>query len=97
MGSSHRQAKLAVECGYWPTFRFDPRLIAQGKNPLQMDSKEPDWTKYQDFLMSESRYAQLTKINPDHAKALLDANLAGAKNRYKMYKRYMAMDYSITE
>ena len=97
MGTSHRQAKLAVECGYWPTFRFDPRLIAQGKNPLQMDSKEPDWTKYHDFLMSESRYAQLTKINPDHAKALLEANLAGAKNRYKMYKRYLAMDYSITE
>lgn len=97
MGTSHRQAKLAVECGYWPTFRFDPRLALQGKNPLQMDSKEPDWSKYHDFLLSESRYAQLAKINPDHAKQLLDANLAGAKARYAMYKRYLAMDYSIQE
>ncbi|PKL00578.1 MAG: pyruvate:ferredoxin (flavodoxin) oxidoreductase [Tenericutes bacterium HGW-Tenericutes-1] len=95
MGTSHKQAKLAVECGYWPTFRFDPRLALEGKNPLQMDSKEPDWSKYHDFLLSESRYAQLTKINPDHAKRLLDANLAGAKGRYLMYKRYLAMDYSI--
>ena len=95
MGTSHKQAKLAVECGYWPTFRFDPRLALEGKNPLQMDSKEPDWSKYHDFLLSESRYAQLTKINPDHAKRLLDANLAGAKARYQMYKRYLAMDYSI--
>jgi len=97
MGTSHRQAKLAVECGYWPTFRFDPRLANQGKNPLQMDSKEPDWSKYHDFLLSESRYAQLAKINPDKAQALLDSNLAGAKGRYLMYKRYMAMDYSKTE
>jgi pyruvate-ferredoxin/flavodoxin oxidoreductase len=97
MGTSHRQAKLAVECGYWPTFRFDPRLALEGKNPLQMDSKEPDWSKYHDFLLSESRYAQLTKINPDKAQALLDNNLAGAKARYAMYKRYLAMDYSIQE
>ena len=94
MGTSHLQAKLAVECGYWPTFRYDPRLIAQGKNPFQMDSKEPDWSKYHDFLMSETRYAQLSQINPDKAKELLDLNLADAQRRYAMYKRYMAMDYS---
>jgi pyruvate-ferredoxin/flavodoxin oxidoreductase len=94
MGTSHLQAKLAVECGYWPTFRYDPRLVAQGKNPFQMDSKEPDWSKYHDFLMSETRYAQLAQINPDKAKELLDLNLTDAQRRYAMYKRYMAMDYS---
>jgi pyruvate-ferredoxin/flavodoxin oxidoreductase len=97
MGTSHKQAKLAVECGYWPTFRYDPRLAAVGKNPLQMDSKEPDWSKYHDFLLSESRYAQLAKINPSQAEILLNQNLEGAKSRYKMYKRYLAMDYSLTE
>jgi len=94
MGTSHQQAKLAVECGYWPTFRYDPRLAEQGKNPFQLDSKEPDWSKYHEFLLSESRYAQLTQINPEHADQLLAANLKDAKQRYAMYKRYQAMDYS---
>jgi len=95
MGSSHLQAKLAVECGYWPTFRYDPRLVEQGKNPFQMDSKEPDWTKYHDYLMSETRYAQLSQINPEKADELLDLNLKDAQRRYAMYKRYIAMDYSL--
>ena len=97
MGSSHQQAKLATECGYWPTFRYDPRLVEQGKNPFQIDSKEPDWTKYRQFLMSESRYAALANINPTHAEELLQLNLADAKRRYAMYKRYAAMDYSNKE
>ncbi|MFA5697050.1 MAG: pyruvate:ferredoxin (flavodoxin) oxidoreductase [Candidatus Izemoplasmatales bacterium] len=97
MGTSHLQAKLAVECGYWPTFRFDPRLEEQGKNPFQMDSKEPDWSKYHEYLMSETRYAQLSQINPDQAMELLELNLKDAKRRYTMYKRYLAMDYSQTE
>ncbi len=94
LSHSHQQAKLATECGYWPTFRFDPRLIPLGKNPFQLDSKEPDWTKYHDFLMSENRYQQLVSANPDEADRLLDANLKDAKRRYQMYKRYLAMDYS---
>jgi pyruvate-ferredoxin/flavodoxin oxidoreductase len=97
MGSSHQQAKLATECGYWPTFRYDPRLVDQGKNPFQLDSKEPDWSKYKAFLMSESRYAQLAQINPEHAEELLQLNLTDAKRRYGMYKRYQAMDYSNKE
>lgn len=84
---SQVEAKLATECGYWPTFRFDPRLAEEGKNPFQMDSKEPDWSKYNDFLMNEGRYAQLSKINPEKAQALLDANLNDAKKRYSNYLR----------
>ena len=95
--NSQKQAKLATECGYWPTFRYDPRLEDQGKNPFQLDCKAPKWELYNDFLMSENRYAQLTKINPDKAQELLDANLADAKHRWAMYKRYLAMDYSKSE
>ncbi|HHT39502.1 MAG: pyruvate:ferredoxin (flavodoxin) oxidoreductase [Acholeplasmatales bacterium] len=91
---SFAQAKLATECGYWPTFRYDPRLLTEGKNPLQLDSKVPVWDKYQDYLLSESRYAQLTKINPEHAEELLLANLKDAKNRWNMYERMRNMDYS---
>ena len=88
------QAKLATECGYWPTFRFDPRREVEGKNPFIIDSKQPVWDKYHDYLLSESRYSQLAQINPDHAQELLDKNLFDAKRRWTMYKRYAAMDYS---
>lgn len=45
LGNSNQEAKLATECGYWPIFRYDPRLIKEGKNPLQIDSREPKWEK----------------------------------------------------
>jgi pyruvate-ferredoxin/flavodoxin oxidoreductase len=94
LGNSHQQAKLATECGYWPTFRYDPRRIAEGKNPLQIDSKEPLWEKYHDFLLSENRYQQLLKSNPEAAERLLHANIVDAKRRWAMYKRMAAADYS---
>ena len=95
MAKSQEQAKLAVECGYWTLLRFDPRLAAEGKNPLVIDSKEPNWDKYDEFLMSENRYAQLKSINPAKAEELLAKNKEEAKRRYKMYQRYLSMDYSL--
>ncbi|HPG43577.1 MAG TPA: thiamine pyrophosphate-dependent enzyme, partial [Acholeplasmataceae bacterium] len=97
MQNTFSQAKLATECGYWPTFRFDPRRETEGKNPFIIDSKQPVWDKYHDYLLSESRYAQLAQINPDHAADLLDKNLNDAKRRWSMYKRYAAMDYTVSE
>jgi pyruvate-ferredoxin/flavodoxin oxidoreductase len=95
--NSAAQGKLAVECGYWPTFRFDPRREVEGKNPFQVDSRPPVWDKYHDYLLNESRYSQLAQINPDHAAELLDKNMQDAKKRWKMYQRYLAMDYSLEE
>ncbi|MBI4958566.1 MAG: pyruvate:ferredoxin (flavodoxin) oxidoreductase, partial [Desulfovibrio sp.] len=69
MGKTQEQAKLATASGYWPLFRYNPDLIAQGKNPLQIDSKAPDGTII-DFVMSENRYAALDKMIPDVAKKL---------------------------
>ncbi len=80
------EAKLATECGYFPTFRFNPDLAKEGKNPFVMDCKEPNWDKYNDFLMNEGRYAQLSKINPTKAKELLEENLRNAQIRYESYK-----------
>lgn len=97
MTESNNQAKLATESGYWPTFRFDPSLEPKGQNPFKLDSKAPDWDKYKEFLMNEARYAQLYDINPDKAEALLKENLEMAKRRYRMYKRYEAMDYSLEQ
>ena len=94
MSKAQEQAKLAVECGYWTLFRFDPRLEAEGKNPFQIDSKEPNWDLYDAHLMTETRYAQLKNMNPAHAEELLKVNKQEAQRRYKMYQRYVAMDYS---
>jgi len=94
MGQSQNQAKLAVECGYWTIFRYDPRLVSEGKNPLQIDSKEPDWSKYEDHLLTETRYAQLKAIDPEKAKELLELNKKESQRRYDYYKRLAAMDYS---
>ncbi|MCD8029126.1 MAG: pyruvate:ferredoxin (flavodoxin) oxidoreductase [Erysipelotrichaceae bacterium] len=81
LSNHQQQQKKAIQCGYFNLVRFDPRLEAQGKNPLQIDSKEPDYSKFKDFLLSENRFAQLSKINPDHADELMDKCLADAKKR----------------
>ena len=90
---SQIEAKKATECGYWPTFRYNPDLALEGKNPMQMDSKEPDWSKYQDFLMNEGRYAQLVKVNPTRAQELFDTNIRDAKKRYANYTRLANIEF----
>jgi pyruvate-ferredoxin/flavodoxin oxidoreductase len=92
--NSHQEAKLATECGYWPIYRFDPRLIQEGKNPLQIDSREPNWEKYEDFLLNENRYQQLVTKDPERAKELLTKNVVDSKKRWAFYKRMASMDYS---
>ncbi|MCK9536154.1 MAG: pyruvate:ferredoxin (flavodoxin) oxidoreductase [Bacilli bacterium] len=94
MGNTQKQSKLAVECGYWTCFRYDPRLVKEGKNPFILDSKEPNWDIYEEHLMSERRYAQLKQVNRIEAEKLLQLNRQEAQRRYAMYKRYVAMDYS---
>ena len=75
------QQREAVKCGYFNLLRYDPRLETEGKNPLQLDSKEPDFTKFKDFLLSENRFAQLGKVNPEHASDLMDKCEQDAKKR----------------
>lgn len=82
LSNAQSQEKSAVESGYWHLFRFDPRLAQEGKNPFQLDSKEP--TKdYQDFIMSENRYKRLSRSNPERAKGLFDKAEEFAKDKYE--------------
>ena len=93
MANSIHQAKLATECGYWPTFRYNPLLLEEGKNPLVVDSKAPNWEKYHDFLLSETRYAQVVGINPEKAEDLLLGNRLEAKRRYRHLMRLATLSY----
>ena len=97
MDKSMEQMKKAVECGFWHLYRFNPLLEKEGKNPFILDSKEPDWSKFQDFLLSEVRYASLKKSFPDEANKLFKAAEENAKWRYLSYKRMASLDYSIVE
>ena len=87
-----KSQRNATECGYWPIFRYDPRLAKEGKNPLQLDCKEPDFDKYFDFILSETRYNQLPKVNPENAQALLDANKAYSVKRWEKLKKLASVE-----
>jgi len=87
MGLSQKEEKLAVECGYWHLYRYNPLLEEEGKNPFTLDSKEPDWTKFQDFLKGEVRFSSLSKLYPETAGELLAKTEEFAKLRLASYKR----------
>ncbi len=87
MGLSQKEEKLAVDCGYWHLYRYNPAFEGTDKNPFTLDSKEPDWTKFQDFLKGEVRFSSLFKLYPDRAQELLDKTEEFAKIRLETYKR----------
>lgn len=87
MGNAQAENKKAVECGYWHLYRYNPLLETEGKNPFVLDSKEPDWDKFQDFLKGEVRYTSLIKSFPDAAAELFKAAEDNAKWRYRSYTR----------
>lgn len=97
MGKAQEEAKRAVESGYWHLYRYNPTLEEEGKNPFQLDSKEPDWSKFQDFLIGEVRYSSLRLAFPEEAEILSKEALKNAKWRYESYKRLAAMDFSVKE
>jgi pyruvate-ferredoxin/flavodoxin oxidoreductase len=87
MGTTQREEKRAVECGYWHLWRFNPEMEEQGNNGFSLDSSEPDWSKFRDFIMSEVRYNSLLKTFPQEAEELFAATEKNAKWRYEGYKK----------
>ena len=94
MGMANEESKRAVEAGYWSLYRYNPMLEEEGKNPFQLDSKEPDWSKFQDFLNGEVRYTTLKKTFPEEASVLFAAAEENAKWRYKGYQRLASMEFT---
>lgn len=92
MGSSMQHMKDAVECGYWHLWTYDPALKAEGKNPFVLNSKEPDYSKFNDFIQQEVRYRSLARVFPDKADELFKLTEERSKARYEGYKRLAEMD-----
>jgi pyruvate-ferredoxin/flavodoxin oxidoreductase len=86
MGKTQEETKLAVECGYWPLYRFNPELKKEGKNPFVLDSKEPK-SSLKEFLGGEVRYAALEKLFPEEAARLHTQLEKEFAERYVMFKQ----------
>lgn len=86
------QQKAAVACGFWPLYRFDPRLADQGKNPLQLDSKEPS-ISFEEYAYKENRWKTLLNSNPQHAKLLLEQATEDVKFRWNQYQQLANVKY----
>ena len=94
MGKAQAEEAAAVECGYWHLWRYNPALEEEGKNPFTLDSKEPKWEGFQDFLKGEVRFASVMKQFPTEAAGLFQACEDMAKKRYQSYIRMSKMDWS---
>ena len=88
LSNSMKQEKKAVECGYFQLFRYDPRLVAEGKPGLSIDMPEPDYSKFREFIMTETRFSQLPKVNPAHAEELLTKAENYARDRWERIKKF---------
>ncbi len=87
------QQKLAVQSGHWPLFRYNPTLAAQGKNPLQLDSKAPT-VPLEKYIYNETRYTMLTRSNPEVAKELLKYAQENVNQRWSLYEQLAATKVS---
>ena len=87
------QQKLAVNSGYWPLYRYNPAMAAEGKNPLKLESKAPS-IKFQDYAYNETRYRMLTKSHPEAAKKLLEQAQQDVNEKWQLYSGMASLDYS---
>jgi pyruvate-ferredoxin/flavodoxin oxidoreductase len=87
------QQKLAVESGYWPLYRFDPRRIAEGETPLVLDSKEPT-IGVEQFTQNETRFRMVERQDPERFKKLLKAEQAEVTSRFGIYEQMAQLSYT---
>jgi len=84
------QQKLAVQTGYWPLFRYNPELVKQGKNPLQLDSRPPS-LPLQKYMLNETRFNILNHADAEAAKQLLELAEGDVRNRWELYQKLASL------
>jgi pyruvate-ferredoxin/flavodoxin oxidoreductase len=92
MNKGLEQQSLAVKSGVWPLYRYNPDLMKEGKNPLQLDYKEPS-IPVKDFAYNETRYRMLTQTNEERAETLLKLAQQDAQSRWLRYSQMAAQEY----
>ncbi len=96
LSKSLEQAKLAVQSGHWPMYRYDPRLVEEGKNPLTIESKEPSIPLSQ-YAYNETRYKMLTQMDEGRAEELMKEAQHDVKSRWTLYQQMASMRYDKEE
>jgi len=86
MSKGMHQQKLAVESGYWPLYRYNPKLASEGKNPFQLDSHDPK-IPLADYIYTEGRYRMLQRSDPEAAQTLLEQAQEAVTHRWRQYKQ----------
>jgi pyruvate-ferredoxin/flavodoxin oxidoreductase len=91
LGKQLAHQKTAVDSGYWPLFRYDPRLTAQGKNPFQLDSKPPS-VPLKDYLASENRFVAITKGKDEASLKAIEFAQKAVNDRWAFYEHMAKME-----
>ena len=92
LSNNHRQQEMAVKSGHWPLFRFDPKRIEKGENPLHLDSPEPS-IPYKEFIQSETRFSMLWHSHPEDAEIFLQQAQEEVLHRYSYYRQLAELDW----
>ncbi|WP_287210355.1 pyruvate:ferredoxin (flavodoxin) oxidoreductase [Muribaculum sp.] len=95
MGKAQQEEANAVACGYWHLWRYNPAAEEEGQNPFSLDSKQPDWDQFENFLKGEVRYASVMKQYPAEAAELFAAAKANAQWRYNNYRRLAQQQWGV--
>ncbi|MFW5840454.1 MAG: hypothetical protein ACOCZE_07730, partial [Planctomycetota bacterium] len=94
MSDGFEQQDKAVKSGFWPLYRYDPRLADTGKNPLQLDSKDPS-ISFKDYAYGETRFKMLTKSKPEQAEDLAKLGQHDINVRWNYLKQLSEMNYAL--
>jgi pyruvate-ferredoxin/flavodoxin oxidoreductase len=92
MAKGLEQQKLAVQSGHWPLYRYNPALIAQGQNPLSIDSKAPS-IPLEQYVYNETRYRMLVQSDEARAEMLLKQAQTDVNKRWEYYQQMASMHY----
>jgi pyruvate-ferredoxin/flavodoxin oxidoreductase len=93
MAKGMHHQKLAVDSGYWPLYRYDPKLADEQKNPFQLDSHDPK-IPLEDYIYTEGRYRMLQQSDPEVAKFLLERAQKAVRHKWQQYKQMAAMPWT---
>jgi pyruvate-ferredoxin/flavodoxin oxidoreductase len=94
MSQAMFRQEAAVKSGHWMLYRYNPALIDQGKNPLQLDSKAPS-ISFKEYAYAENRFRSLKAKDPERAEMLLKLGQQDCDRRWNLYRQLAAMDYSM--